>query len=74
MVNHTGMCPVTTRTLITKPDGSQIVSTLPAWMAGNTYRESDGYQLAEVQGVETMHGFRILTPLAKSMYCAANHC
>lgn len=68
------MCPVVTRTQITKPDGSVIVSTLPTWVAERTYRESDGYALAELRGVETMHGFRILSPMAKSLYCAANHC
>lgn len=68
------MCPVVTRTQITKPDGSVIISALPTWVAARTYRKADGYALAEVQGVETVHGFTVLSPLAKSMYCAANHC
>lgn len=68
------MCPVVTRTQITKPNGDQIISALPLWVAAHTYRESDGYALAEVRGVETMHGFRVLSPMAKSLYCAANHC
>jgi hypothetical protein len=68
------MCPVVTRTQITKPDGSVIVSALPVWVAERTYREADGYRLAGVWGVESMHGFRILSPMAKSLYCAANHC
>ena len=68
------MCPMVTRTQITKPDGTHIISVLPLWVAERTYREADGYLLAEVRGVETMHGFRVLSPMAESMYCAANHC
>ena len=74
MVNVTSMCPVVSRTEITKPDGSVIISALPVWIAERTYWEADGYRLAEVRGVETMHGFRVLSQMAESMYHAANRC
>jgi hypothetical protein len=64
-----GKAPVETRTLVTRPDGSQIVSTLPEWICQRTYGQS-GCQVETVRGVETMHGFRVLSPLAESLYGA----
>ena len=50
-----------TRTLITRPDGSQVVSVLPVENCRLTYGAS-GCKVEAVQGFETAFGFRGVVP------------